>query len=119
MLGRPAAYLLPMSATPQTNPFVEKAALELYVPPAMPSLVGLTRAELADALGEVGSRSDPGEGDYRERALVVIPPHPDPLPASGARETTADAALASDKTRVSYLHSWATRSIAWARPLSE
>ena len=40
--------------TPQTNPFVEKAPLELYVPPAMPSLVGLTRAELADALGEAG-----------------------------------------------------------------
>jgi 23S rRNA (adenine2503-C2)-methyltransferase len=43
-----------MSATPQTNPFVEKAPLEHYVPPAMPSLVGLTRAELADAVGEVG-----------------------------------------------------------------
>ena len=43
-----------MSATPQTNPFVEKAPLELYVPPAMPSLVGLTRAELADALGDAG-----------------------------------------------------------------
>ena len=43
-----------MSATPQSNPFVEKAPLELYVAPAMPSLVGLTRAELADALGEAG-----------------------------------------------------------------
>ena len=42
------------AATPQTNPFVEKAPLELYVAPAMPSLVGLTRAELADALGEAG-----------------------------------------------------------------
>jgi len=52
--GRAAAYLWPMSATVQTNPFVEKAPLELYVPPAMPSLVGLTRAELADALGEAG-----------------------------------------------------------------
>ena len=41
-------------ATPQTGAFVEKAPLELYVPPAMPSLVGLTRAELADALGEAG-----------------------------------------------------------------
>ncbi|MBX9774112.1 MAG: 23S rRNA (adenine(2503)-C(2))-methyltransferase RlmN [Xanthobacteraceae bacterium] len=43
-----------MSATPQTSAFVEKAPLEHYVPPAMPSLVGLTRAELADALGEIG-----------------------------------------------------------------
>jgi 23S rRNA (adenine2503-C2)-methyltransferase len=45
------------AATPaslQTNPFVEKAPLELYVPPAMPSLVGMTRAELAVALGQVG-----------------------------------------------------------------
>jgi 23S rRNA (adenine2503-C2)-methyltransferase len=42
------------TATLQSNPFVEKAPLELYVPPAMPSLVGLTRAELADALGQAG-----------------------------------------------------------------
>ena len=48
------APIYAMTATPQTNPFVEKAPLELYVPPAMPSLVGLTRAELADALGEAG-----------------------------------------------------------------
>ncbi len=41
-------------ASLETNPFVEKAPLELYVPPAMPSLVGLTRAELAEALGEAG-----------------------------------------------------------------
>jgi 23S rRNA (adenine2503-C2)-methyltransferase len=38
----------------ETTAFIEKAPLELYVPPAMPSLVGLTRAELADALGEAG-----------------------------------------------------------------
>src|SRR5436305_1920608 len=34
--------------------FVEKAALERYVPPAKPSLVGLSRAELADALARIG-----------------------------------------------------------------
>jgi 23S rRNA (adenine2503-C2)-methyltransferase len=33
---------------------IEKAPLERYVAPARPSLVGLTRAQLADALGEVG-----------------------------------------------------------------
>ncbi len=49
-----AAYLWAMTATLQSNPFVEKTPLELYVPPAMPSLVGLTRAELAEALGEAG-----------------------------------------------------------------
>jgi 23S rRNA (adenine2503-C2)-methyltransferase len=42
------------AATMQTSPFVEKAPLELYVPPAMPSLIGLTRAELAEALGQAG-----------------------------------------------------------------
>src|SRR5262245_52152132 len=36
--------------------------------------------------GEVGSRSDPGEGDSRQTELVESPPHPDPLPASGERE---------------------------------
>src|SRR5258707_3565569 len=34
--------------------FVEKAPLERYVPPSKPSLVGLSRAELADALGRIG-----------------------------------------------------------------
>jgi 23S rRNA (adenine2503-C2)-methyltransferase len=34
--------------------FVEKAPLERYVPPTKPSLVGLTRAELAEALAGIG-----------------------------------------------------------------
>ncbi|MGE0562969.1 MAG: 23S rRNA (adenine(2503)-C(2))-methyltransferase RlmN [Pseudolabrys sp.] len=34
--------------------FVEKSPLERYVPPAKPSLVGFTRAQLADALGTLG-----------------------------------------------------------------
>jgi 23S rRNA (adenine2503-C2)-methyltransferase len=34
--------------------FVEKAPLERYVAPAKPSLVGLSRAALAEALGEIG-----------------------------------------------------------------
>jgi 23S rRNA (adenine2503-C2)-methyltransferase len=34
--------------------FVEKTALERYVAPAKPSLVGLSRAQLSDALGLVG-----------------------------------------------------------------
>src|SRR5665647_3688200 len=33
---------------------LEKIALETYVPPAKPSLVGLSRAEIADRLGEIG-----------------------------------------------------------------
>jgi len=33
---------------------LEKTALERYVPPAKPSLVGLSRAQLSDALGEIG-----------------------------------------------------------------
>jgi 23S rRNA (adenine2503-C2)-methyltransferase len=34
--------------------FVEKTALESYVPPAKPSLIGLSRTALADALGTIG-----------------------------------------------------------------
>jgi 23S rRNA (adenine2503-C2)-methyltransferase len=34
--------------------FVEKTALEAYVPPAKPSLVGMSRAVLAEALGSIG-----------------------------------------------------------------
>jgi 23S rRNA (adenine2503-C2)-methyltransferase len=33
---------------------LEKVALETYVPPAKPSLIGLSRAELAERLGEIG-----------------------------------------------------------------
>ncbi|HVV63424.1 MAG TPA: 23S rRNA (adenine(2503)-C(2))-methyltransferase RlmN [Pseudolabrys sp.] len=33
---------------------IEKAPLERYVAPAKPSLIGLSRAQLADALGEIG-----------------------------------------------------------------
>ena len=40
-------------STLETAP-IEKTALERYVAPAQPSLVGMTRAELADALGEAG-----------------------------------------------------------------
>ena len=40
---------MPAAAAP-----LEKTPLEIYVPPAQPSLVGLSRAELADCLGEVG-----------------------------------------------------------------
>jgi 23S rRNA (adenine2503-C2)-methyltransferase len=36
------------------NAPLEKIALETYVPPAKPSLIGLSRAEIADRLGEIG-----------------------------------------------------------------
>src|SRR6202158_1364628 len=36
------------------NAPLEKIALETYVPPAKPSLVGLSRAEIADQLGAIG-----------------------------------------------------------------
>jgi excinuclease ABC subunit A len=54
---------------------------------------GLAVAELADApltsprvRGEVGSRSDPGEGALQLPERAERPPHPDPLPARGERE---------------------------------
>src|SRR5438552_16101744 len=40
--------------TTEPRGFIEKSALERYVPPAKPSLVGLSRGELTDALGEIG-----------------------------------------------------------------
>src|SRR5437660_12854933 len=33
---------------------LEKVPLETYVPPAKPSLIGLSRADIADRLGEIG-----------------------------------------------------------------
>lgn len=43
---------------PTTEPrdaiLVEKSPLETYVPPAKPSLIGLSRTELADRLGDIG-----------------------------------------------------------------
>jgi 23S rRNA (adenine2503-C2)-methyltransferase len=39
---------------PHNATLVEKTPLETYVPPAKPSLIGLSRSELADRLGEVG-----------------------------------------------------------------
>ncbi|MBY0382610.1 MAG: 23S rRNA (adenine(2503)-C(2))-methyltransferase RlmN [Xanthobacteraceae bacterium] len=42
-----------MSTVPQNAP-LEKTALETYVAPDKPSLIGLSRAELAEKLGELG-----------------------------------------------------------------
>ncbi|MCC6780148.1 MAG: 23S rRNA (adenine(2503)-C(2))-methyltransferase RlmN [Hyphomicrobiales bacterium] len=42
------------SSAPAPLGFVEKAPLERYIPPAKPSLVGLSRAALANALGTIG-----------------------------------------------------------------
>jgi 23S rRNA (adenine2503-C2)-methyltransferase len=46
----------PLHTADATTPaaFIEKAPLERYVPPAKPSLVGLSRAALAEALGGIG-----------------------------------------------------------------
>jgi 23S rRNA (adenine2503-C2)-methyltransferase len=43
-----------MSLQTETTAFVEKMPLERYVAPEKPSLIGMSRAELADALGEAG-----------------------------------------------------------------
>jgi 23S rRNA (adenine2503-C2)-methyltransferase len=42
------------SNTPTNAAFLEKTPLARYVAPAKPSLIGLSRAELAEALGDVG-----------------------------------------------------------------
>ena len=41
-------------ASSAAGALVEKTPLETYVPPAKPSLIGLSRAEIADRLGEIG-----------------------------------------------------------------
>ena len=41
-------------ASSGANAPLEKVALESYVPPAKPSLVGLSRAEMAERLGAIG-----------------------------------------------------------------
>jgi len=43
-----------LDTKPAPRGFVEKTALESYVPPTKPSLVGLSRDALADALGTIG-----------------------------------------------------------------
>jgi 23S rRNA (adenine2503-C2)-methyltransferase len=43
-----------ITTSPDTPAPLEKIALETYVPPAKPSLVGLSRAEIADRLGAIG-----------------------------------------------------------------
>ena len=43
-----------LESKPVPRGFVEKTALESYVPPAKPSLIGLSRDALADALGAIG-----------------------------------------------------------------
>jgi 23S rRNA (adenine2503-C2)-methyltransferase len=43
-----------LARRPAAAPAIEKTPLERYVPPAKPSLIGLSRGELSDALGEAG-----------------------------------------------------------------
>ena len=42
------------AANSGANAPLEKIPLETYVPPARPSLIGLSRAEIAERLGEIG-----------------------------------------------------------------
>lgn len=44
----------PAAAPSGTGAPLEKVPLETYVPPARPSLIGLSRAEIADRLGQIG-----------------------------------------------------------------
>src|SRR4051812_47324466 len=43
-----------MIEAPNASAPLEKVALETYVPPAKPSLIGLSRAEIAERLGAIG-----------------------------------------------------------------
>jgi 23S rRNA (adenine2503-C2)-methyltransferase len=53
--GYPMTSLAPtQTEASAAAPFVEKRPLETYAPPAQPSLVGMSRQALAEALGEAG-----------------------------------------------------------------
>ena len=56
-----ASNLPPSTPHPASAGFVEKTPLERYVPPEKPSLVGLSRPQLAEALGTVGVPSAQGK----------------------------------------------------------
>jgi DNA helicase II / ATP-dependent DNA helicase PcrA len=55
-------------------------------PPSAAVLEEERRAE-----GSATAQSNPGEGESPQTELLETPPHPDPLPASGERETNAYA----------------------------
>ena len=59
-----------MTAVLETDIALEKTPLERYVPPAKPSLVGLTRAALAEALGAIGVAPSQQQ-DARAAALAL------------------------------------------------
>src|SRR6266404_4679482 len=44
--------------TPNAPAPLEKVALETYVPPAKPSLIGASRAEIAERLAAIGAAQD-------------------------------------------------------------
>ena len=44
----------PARGVPSGDVPLEKVALETYVPPARPSLIGLSRAEIAERLAAIG-----------------------------------------------------------------
>jgi len=48
------ADCIDMTDAANATSVLEKTALESYVPPAQPSLIGLSREEVADRLGEIG-----------------------------------------------------------------
>ena len=67
--------------------------------------------------GEVGLRSNPGEGDSSRVEPVENPPHPDPLPASRAREknaggTSAEPLLLVEKLVKEYPRQGASATLA-------
>jgi 23S rRNA (adenine2503-C2)-methyltransferase len=53
---------------------LEKIPLETYVPPAKPSLIGLSRTEIADRLGEIGVA--PAQRKMRTQQLWHDEDHP-------------------------------------------
>src|SRR5438034_7295360 len=56
--------------TPDAPTPLEKVALETYVPPAKPSLIGLSRAEIAERLAAIG-RSEEHTSELQSHSDLV------------------------------------------------
>ena len=80
------------AANSGANAPLEKIPLETYVPPAKPSLIGLSRAEIADRLGEIGIAPAP-ELASAAVVMVSVMGHQIGLPASAGKAGNASVSI--------------------------
>ena len=64
----------PMAPHRASAGLIEKTPLERYVPPAKPSLVGLSRLQLAEALGTIGVPAAQGKMRAQQNLALALCP---------------------------------------------